>query len=227
MCSAHETLIHLPFRHESDLPPGEETQDKYPEALVRYLLGAYTKPGDKVLDPFAGLGTTLFVAEEMGRIPFGIEADPRRHAWAAGQVENWMYVIHGDAGCIVNYAFPKMDFCITSPPYMPVHHKWNPLYGGDPDFAGYDQYLARIRDIFSGIAKIMKRGRFVIIQADNLYKTRSFTPLVRDISRIVSPHLKPVAETVIAWQNPEEFLKLAGNEGIAPTHTQCLIFKKC
>ena len=34
-----------------------------------------TNPGDVVLDPFAGSGTTLIVAEQLGRQSIGIELD--------------------------------------------------------------------------------------------------------------------------------------------------------
>jgi DNA modification methylase len=38
-----------------------------PEALLRRVIAAASKPGDLVLDVFAGSGTTLVVAEKMGR----------------------------------------------------------------------------------------------------------------------------------------------------------------
>ncbi|MGB0719419.1 MAG: hypothetical protein ACPGRX_03045, partial [Bdellovibrionales bacterium] len=59
---------------------------------------------------------------------------------------------------------------ITSPPYMPVHHSWNPLYGGDPAHAGYDRYLSRMAEIFKNLSAIMKRGALVVVQADNLQR---------------------------------------------------------
>jgi site-specific DNA-methyltransferase (adenine-specific) len=45
-----------------------------PEALIERLLGALSNPGDLVLDPYAGSGTTLAVAHRMGRPFVGIDA---------------------------------------------------------------------------------------------------------------------------------------------------------
>jgi DNA modification methylase len=45
----------------------------YPEELVALMLQSYTSPGQVVLDPFVGSGTTLKVARGMGRLGIGIE----------------------------------------------------------------------------------------------------------------------------------------------------------
>ena len=45
----------------------------YPEELVALMLESFTSPGDTVLDPFLGSGTTLKVAKGMGRKGIGIE----------------------------------------------------------------------------------------------------------------------------------------------------------
>ena len=45
----------------------------FPPALVEPCLLAGSKPGDLVLDPFAGTGTTLEVARRLGRASLGIE----------------------------------------------------------------------------------------------------------------------------------------------------------
>lgn len=44
-----------------------------PEALLERLLCACTEPGDLVLDPYAGSGTTLAVATRLGRRALGID----------------------------------------------------------------------------------------------------------------------------------------------------------
>ena len=55
-----------------------------PEALLHRLLLASTNPGDLVLDPFFGTGTTGAVARRLGRRWLGIERDP---AYAAAAEE--------------------------------------------------------------------------------------------------------------------------------------------
>jgi site-specific DNA-methyltransferase (cytosine-N4-specific) len=47
----------------------------FPRDLPRRFIGQYTNPGELVLDPFAGVGTTVRVAVEMGRAGLGIEID--------------------------------------------------------------------------------------------------------------------------------------------------------
>jgi len=44
-----------------------------PEALLERLVLALTDPGDLVLDPYAGSGTTLAVAARLGRTFVGID----------------------------------------------------------------------------------------------------------------------------------------------------------
>ena len=46
-----------------------------PEALLERIISASSKPGDLVLDPFSGTGTTALVAEQLGRKWIGIEND--------------------------------------------------------------------------------------------------------------------------------------------------------
>jgi DNA modification methylase len=48
-----------------------------PVALLLRIILASTLPGDTVLDPFAGTGTTLIVAHQLDRNSIGIEIDPK------------------------------------------------------------------------------------------------------------------------------------------------------
>jgi len=51
-----------------------------PQALLRHIIQTSSRPGDLVLDAFAGSGSTLQAARDLGRQYIGIEMDPE---WAA------------------------------------------------------------------------------------------------------------------------------------------------
>jgi site-specific DNA-methyltransferase (adenine-specific) len=48
----------------------------FPQALPRWFIELFTDPGDTVLDPFAGSGTTLEAALALGRHALGVELAP-------------------------------------------------------------------------------------------------------------------------------------------------------
>lgn len=62
--------------------PGGRRRHPYasPSAVVRRMVRLYSRPGDLVVDPFAGSGTTLRVARALGRRAMGWDIDPE---WAA------------------------------------------------------------------------------------------------------------------------------------------------
>jgi modification methylase len=59
-----------------------------PEALLHRVLVASTRPGDVVLDPFFGAGTTGAVARRLGRRFIGIEREPDYVALARARIES-------------------------------------------------------------------------------------------------------------------------------------------
>jgi modification methylase len=59
-----------------------------PEALLYRILLACTKPGDVVLDPFFGTGTTGAVARRLGRRWIGIEREPAYVKVARERIES-------------------------------------------------------------------------------------------------------------------------------------------
>ncbi len=58
----------------------------FPDWLVRPMIVACSDPGDLVLDPFVGSGTTCRIARELGRRCLGIELNPEHAEIAAHAV---------------------------------------------------------------------------------------------------------------------------------------------
>ncbi|MEV6932767.1 DNA methyltransferase [Dactylosporangium sp. NPDC051485] len=103
-------------------------------AIAAHAIDAYTTPGDLVLDPMSGIGTTLVEAVHAGRDALGIEYEPRwsniadanlRHARTQGATGRGG-VIRGDATDILSLVpaalIGQVALVVTSPPYGPTVH---------------------------------------------------------------------------------------------------------
>ena len=63
--------------HVAPIPPSEGHPTAKPLPLVAKWVRWFSSPGDTVLDPFAGSGTTLRAAKDEGRRAIGVELDER------------------------------------------------------------------------------------------------------------------------------------------------------
>ena len=75
---------------------------KYPEELVKHLVGFFSKKGSWILDPFAGVGSTQIACKETDRNSVGIELNPDfietgRRYLASMKGDTQQYLILGDA----------------------------------------------------------------------------------------------------------------------------------
>lgn len=71
---------------------GEKTPHpaQKPEELLRKLILASSNESDLIVDPFSGSGTTLVVAEQLGRRWMGCELSHDYNQWAISRLENSM-----------------------------------------------------------------------------------------------------------------------------------------
>ena len=69
---------------------GEKTPHptQKPEALLRKLILAASKPGDLVIDPFSGSGTTLVAARQLKRNWLGCDLSAQYNEWAVRRLES-------------------------------------------------------------------------------------------------------------------------------------------
>jgi DNA modification methylase len=69
-------VIRIPAYRPPTIRQGNYHAAAFPEELPYYLIHTYSNPGDLVLDPFAGSGTTLKVARNLLRPGVGYEVNP-------------------------------------------------------------------------------------------------------------------------------------------------------
>jgi len=105
---------------------------KYPEELVSDFVQFFTKPGEIVLDPMLGTGSTLVACAECGRSGIGIELQDKYAKIAKERINNIVSqsrlsfgdgininfkIIRGNSKKIPEMGLPQIDYAITSPPY--------------------------------------------------------------------------------------------------------------
>ncbi|GAA2535724.1 hypothetical protein GCM10010210_01090 [Pseudonocardia hydrocarbonoxydans] len=131
-------------------PPASQRRDRYtPDstahpakmlpAVAAHAIAHYTRPGDLVLDPMCGIGTTLVEAVHLGRRAVGVEYEPhwvdvaranldlaRDHDGVDPAVLDGSQVLHGDARQLTTLLPPDLvgqaALVVTSPPYGPSTH---------------------------------------------------------------------------------------------------------
>lgn len=119
-----------PRSAQRPLRPGSAAHPaKMLPALAAHAIATYTKPGDLVLDPMCGIGTTLVEALRLGRHALGVEYEPRWAKLARDNVIHTMgttgsgigLVACGDARQLTQLFdarhHGKVDLVVTSPPY--------------------------------------------------------------------------------------------------------------
>ncbi|MGW5789261.1 TRM11 family SAM-dependent methyltransferase [Saccharopolyspora sp. NPDC003752] len=160
-------------------------------AVAAHAIAHYTQPGDLVLDPMCGIGTTLVEALRLGRRSIGVEYEPHwvkvtqtnldlAHHNGATTVGR---VVHGDARQLTTLLPPELHgqvaLVVTSPPYGPSthgqvttgaggvhkhHHRYgNTLDRGNLANIGHARLLAGFTRILTHAAVFLRPGGHVAV----------------------------------------------------------------
>jgi site-specific DNA-methyltransferase (adenine-specific) len=73
------------FKHRSNIQTIEHPHQK-PLPVMRWLVETMSKPGDTILDPFMGSGSTGVACKQIGRNFIGIEREPKYFAIAEKRI---------------------------------------------------------------------------------------------------------------------------------------------
>ncbi len=162
-------------------------------AIAAHAIESFTRPGDLVLDPMCGIGTTLVEAVHADRDAVGVEYESRwsdiadanlAHAHTQGATGRGA-VIRGDATRILTLVPDALTgqaaLVVTSPPYGPtVHGLVRPGAGGVTKFDnsyndGTDKGNLAYRDltgltdgftqILAGCRTLLRPGGVVVVTA--------------------------------------------------------------
>jgi hypothetical protein len=176
------------YTSESITHPG-----KMLPTIARYAIHTYTDPGDLVLDPMAGIGTTMVEAMHLDRHGVGVEYEARWAALAAANIAlaerngatGTGAVYTGDSRQLPSLLPPqvrgRVALVVTSPPYGSSTHghartpgarrgkvrKINHRYGGSDNLAyrNHDELAEGFTEILAGCRAVLRPGGHVVVTA--------------------------------------------------------------
>jgi len=188
----------------AERPEGTTDDIHFTEALAASVIGHASQPGDLVLDPFAGYGTTVAVAARMGRRAIGIELVPEHLEIARRRTAGGATLVLGDARELSRLVGEPVDLVLTSPPYVSgMHHPENPLSGYATDDGDYAAYLDELGAIFAQVASVLRPGGRLVVNVGNVIAIDgSVTPLASDMARVIDEHVPLLGVTTLRWDEP-------------------------
>ena len=188
----------------AERPEGTTDDIHFIEALAASVIGHASRPGDLVLDPFAGYGTTVAVAERLGRRAIGIELVPEHLEIARRRTAGGATLILGDARELSRLVSEPVDLVLTSPPYMSgMDHRENPLSGYATDDGDYAVYLSELGAIFAQVASVLRPGGQLVVNVANVIAIDgSVTPLASDMASVIDEHVPLLGVTTLRWDEP-------------------------
>ena len=151
---------------------------RFPLELAEFVVARFSNPGDWVLDPFCGFGTTLVAAQKLGREAIGFEKDPQRGGFAAKRVAPPSRVFTEDCRRILKHELPPFDLCFTSPPYLSLRD------GGTEQ--SVQEYSNDLLNIFEAIRGCMKPRSKVVIELSNVRREDGIRPTLWEAGRALS-----------------------------------------
>jgi len=175
-----------PDRHYGD----PRYEGRTPSYVVWNLLERFTRPGDLVVDPFCGGGTTLDVAAEMGRKARGFDLAPWRDDIEKADARR----LPLEAGSV--------DFVFMDPPYS-THIE----YSNDPRCLGKldaftDEYFDALEDVFAEAERVLANGRYLAIYvSDTFKKKRGFVPIGVRLFVQLARRFRPIDHVAVVRGN--------------------------
>ena len=191
----HELSHDLRKAHGANKPP----------QLMRQLIEFFTKPGERVLDPFAGVGGTLLGATLAGRKATGIELNPEwfsvyREVCSRENLEV-EETIRGDALEILQSLNGPYDMVATDPPYnlnlerTMCDGKYENTnrrtdytsFSEDPkdlsNLDTYEDYLDAMEAIMAECRRLLRDKRYLVLIVRDAYQNGHYIMTHADLAK--------------------------------------------
>ncbi len=192
------TLWEYPSQDYGREPHGDKDYiGATPAWVIWNLLSRYTRPGDVILDPMCGSGTTLDVATELNRKGIGFDLVPSRDDIQSADARH------------IPLAAASVDFVFLDPPYSThVDYSDDPrcigkLDAGEaPAGRGPNAYFSAMNEVFGQIQRVLKSRRYMAVYvSDSFKKGRPFIPIGFELFSLLRQCFQPVDIIAVVRHN--------------------------
>lgn len=220
----------------------------FPVALAERVIQIYTNPGDLVIDPMCGSGTTLAVANRLGRHAHGVELNPDYGLMALDRITQTeaqdvdVTISIGDARNLTDYVEPgSARLCLFSPPYWDVLNRKRTVTGGaitpysdHPDDLGnaetYGKYLLMMNQIMAQVYRALQPDGHCVLVCMDIRRGSRFYPLHQDLTNVAQA-VGFDLEDIIIWDRRKDYytfrpIGYPHRFRVNKAHEYLLIFRK-
>lgn len=210
--------------------PDAQIERKHPAPFsftdVSRLIRFFTKKGETVLDPFAGVGSTLKACAIEGRKGIGFELNAKYVALTRDRLRKEINrtmgagqrIRQGDARVLTKrLPSDSIDFVVTSPPYWNILHKedhkakqerkarnLDTRYGNDKRDLGnileYDEFVQQLSIILGDCARALKPRKYLAIVVSDFRDKSKFVMFHADLAAVLEQYQLQLRGITVLYQ---------------------------
>ena len=241
---ATKSVINKPYPINMQHKLRSQHGGQKPPQLCADLISIFTKRGEKVLDPFGGVGGTLLGATLAGRKAVGIEIEPRwieiyKQVCCLEKMQEQEFLNGDSANISEKLAHESFDFILTDVPYWNIdklkktrsqHANVSKLTEfNNQDNQTKEQWLDDMQRIFDSVHPLLKANKYMAVFIGDMYRESEYHILHADLASRLQSTGKWTLKANLVWYDVSKSLHVYGYPAaFVPSmiHQNILILRK-